>query len=75
MPYLIQVRMRAKCAGEIEGVDAGSTLTEVLTSVAGVGAGDVTCRTRGLGGDWSAAASATDGTLTGGFALKSASAA
>ena len=78
MPYLIQVRMRAKCAGEIEGVDAGSRgsrLTDALGSSTPVGGGDVTRSTRGLRDDWSAAASATDGTLTGGFTVKSASAA
>jgi hypothetical protein len=40
-----------------------------------VGGDDVTLSTRGLRGDWSAAVSWTDGTLTGGFAVKSASAA
>jgi hypothetical protein len=75
MPYLIQLRMRAQCAGEIEGVDAGSWLTEALTCATGVGGGDVTRSTRGLRGDWSAAPFAADGTLTGGFAVKSASAA
>ena len=51
MPYLIQVRMRAKCAGEIEGVDAGSRgsrLTDALGSSTPVGGGDVTRSTRGL---------------------------
>src|SRR5262249_15625448 len=75
MPYLIQVRMRANCAGEIEGVDLGSRLTEAFTSATRVGGGGVTRSTRGLRGEWSAGGSALDGTLTGGFAVKSASAA
>ena len=75
MPYLIQVRMRANCAGEIDGVDTSLRLTEALTSATRVGGGDVTRSTRGLRGEWSPGGSAIDGTLTGGFAVKSASAA
>ena len=75
MPYLIQVRMRAKWAGGIEGVVVGSRLTDALSGSTPVGGGDVTRSTRGLRDDWSAAVSATDGTLTAGFAVKSASAA
>jgi hypothetical protein len=71
MPYLIQVRIRAKCGGEIEDVVADSRPTEALTSSTQVGGGDMTRSTRGLRGDWSA----TDDTLTDGFTVKSASAA
>jgi hypothetical protein len=75
MPYLIQVRTRAKCPGGIEAVVAGSKMTDALSSSTLVGGGDITRSTRDLRGDLFAAVSWTDGMLTGGFAMKRASAA
>ncbi len=75
MPYFTQVRMRARCAGGIEGVDTGSGLAGALISSTRVGGGDVTRRMRGLRADWSAVVSGTAGVLTGRFPVKSASAA
>jgi hypothetical protein len=67
--------MRANCdRGIARGVRSG--LTGALTSSTRTGAGGTIPSTRGLCADWSAGGvSATDGPLTGGFAVNSVSAA
>jgi hypothetical protein len=77
MPYFTKVRMRANCDREIWRGVCGSRLTGVSSCSWRTGAAGETIRsTRGLRADWSPGAeSGTDGSLTGGFAVNSASAA